>query len=62
MRTLWFGENIKEAVDAPRMHHQVYPMNIYYEYGTLQVSATLQLNIHLFQIYFRKCQFIFGIV
>lgn len=37
MRSLWFGENIKEAVDAPRIHHQLYPMEIMYEYGVLQV-------------------------
>lgn len=36
LRTLWFGENIKEAVDAPRIHHQLYPMTIEYEYGVLQ--------------------------
>lgn len=36
IRSLWFGENIKEAVDAPRIHHQLYPMQIMYEYGVIQ--------------------------
>uniref|UniRef100_A0AAR5PM46 Gamma-glutamyltransferase n=1 Tax=Dendroctonus ponderosae TaxID=77166 RepID=A0AAR5PM46_DENPD len=36
IRSLWFEENVKEAVDAPRIHHQLYPMQIMYEYGVLQ--------------------------
>ncbi|XP_013145262.1 PREDICTED: gamma-glutamyltranspeptidase 1-like isoform X1 [Papilio polytes] len=33
MRKLWFGQTIKQAVDEPRFHHQIFPMNAYYEYG-----------------------------
>ncbi|XP_038210098.1 glutathione hydrolase 1 proenzyme-like isoform X1 [Zerene cesonia] len=33
MRKLWFGQTIKEAVDAARFHHQIFPMYAEYEYG-----------------------------
>ena len=33
IRTLWFGETIKEAIDARRMHHQLFPMAFQYEDG-----------------------------
>nr|CAH7752524.1 unnamed protein product [Callosobruchus chinensis] len=36
IRTLWFGDNLKEAIDAPRLHHQVFPMTVNYEFGVLQ--------------------------
>lgn len=36
MRKLWFGQNIKEAVDASRIHHQIFPMYINYEYGVTE--------------------------
>ncbi|XP_063983642.1 scoloptoxin SSD14 isoform X2 [Diachasmimorpha longicaudata] len=32
-RHLWMNNTIKEALDASRIHHQVYPMEIAYEYG-----------------------------
>ncbi|KAF8768501.1 Scoloptoxin SSD14 like protein [Argiope bruennichi] len=31
IRTLWLGENIKQATDAPRIHHQLFPNYIQYE-------------------------------
>ncbi|XP_054268831.1 scoloptoxin SSD14-like [Macrosteles quadrilineatus] len=36
IRNLFLGKNIKEAIDMPRFHHQLVPMNISYEYGVLQ--------------------------
>ncbi|XP_012258979.2 glutathione hydrolase 1 proenzyme [Athalia rosae] len=32
-RHLWMKETIKEAVDAARIHHQLRPMDVSYEYG-----------------------------
>ncbi|XP_054274793.1 scoloptoxin SSD14-like [Macrosteles quadrilineatus] len=32
---LWLGKSIKDAVDASRIHHQLYPMEISYEYGVI---------------------------
>ncbi|KAL4716683.1 hypothetical protein ACJJTC_004802 [Scirpophaga incertulas] len=36
IRKLWFNQTIKEAVDAARVHHQLFPMVIRYEYGVLK--------------------------
>lgn len=33
MRCLWFNQTLKEAIDAPRLHHQVFPMDVSYEFG-----------------------------
>lgn len=39
MRHLWFKQDIKAAVDASRIHHQLLPNKLYYEYGVLQVIS-----------------------
>lgn len=36
MRFLWMGDDLKKAIDAPRIHHQLYPMEVSYEYGVLK--------------------------
>ena len=33
-RHLFMNEDIKTAIDAPRPHHQLLPMNVYQEMGT----------------------------
>ncbi|XP_053609314.1 glutathione hydrolase 1 proenzyme-like isoform X2 [Plodia interpunctella] len=36
MRKLWFGQNIKQAVDEARIHHQIFPMVVEYEFGIIE--------------------------
>ncbi len=38
MRHLWIGQNVKDAIDAPRLHHQLLPMNVRAEYGVPEVK------------------------
>lgn len=33
-RTLYLGQDVKEAIDSRRFHHQLFPMNLNYEEGT----------------------------
>lgn len=48
MRILWFKQNIKEAVDYPRLHHQIFPMQVAYEYGMLQVGTNVFVIVSRF--------------
>lgn len=35
-RYMWMKNNIKEAIDAPRIHHQLFPMRLEYQYGIVK--------------------------
>jgi gamma-glutamyltranspeptidase/glutathione hydrolase/leukotriene-C4 hydrolase len=39
VRDIFFNMNVKQAIDAKRMHHQLSPMLAYYEEGFTQVRA-----------------------
>lgn len=45
MNNLWFGMNIKQAIDHSRFHHQLFPMQFSYEYGTLKTIVDGLRNI-----------------
>ncbi|CAH1638310.1 unnamed protein product [Spodoptera littoralis] len=36
IRKLWFDQSIKEAVDEARIHHQITPMHVEYEFGVTE--------------------------
>ncbi|XP_063825676.1 glutathione hydrolase 1 proenzyme-like isoform X2 [Ostrinia nubilalis] len=36
IRKLWFDQTIKEAVDEARIHHQIFPMTVEYEFGVVE--------------------------
>ena len=40
-RMFYLGQNVKEAVDARRFHHQLFPMNLNYEDGITTVSVSI---------------------
>jgi len=55
-RVLWFGQNIKEAIDAPRFHHQLLPNVLEYEHGRFdEVSEMKYIPICL--LYSLYCLF-----
>ncbi|GAV01866.1 hypothetical protein RvY_12507 [Ramazzottius varieornatus] len=33
LRVMYLGQDVKEAIDAPRLHHQLLPIQLEYEYG-----------------------------
>lgn len=37
---LWCDKTLKEALDEPRIYHQLMPMIVQYEYGTTKVTIT----------------------
>lgn len=39
-RNQWLGEDIKAAIDARRIHHQLAPMEVAYEEGFPEVTHT----------------------
>ena len=43
LRNLFFDKNVKEAVDAKRLHHQLFPMTAQHEIGFWQVGDSLIL-------------------
>lgn len=48
-RVLWLGQDIKEAIDAPRFHHQLVPNVLQYEkYSFSTVSLSLLLYPSLY--------------
>lgn len=47
IKIFWLGQNIKEAVDAPRIHHQLIPNVVEYEYGIMnQIVEGLEKRGH----------------
>lgn len=39
MRTLWFNDSLVEAVDDPRVHHQLFPPEIQVDPGFPKVDG-----------------------
>ncbi|TRY70401.1 hypothetical protein TCAL_02843 [Tigriopus californicus] len=44
IRNLWFQENIKQAIDSRRIHHQLVPMQVDYEVGLDEDVSTFLME------------------
>ena len=49
LRMLYLGQNVKEAVDARRLHHQLFPMNLNYEDGITTVGDNIIMLIIIYE-------------
>ena len=58
LRSLWLGRNLLQSTDDTRLHHQLAPMNIFYETGLSQVSISVviktRISFKLFPGYYRR--------
>lgn len=62
VRILWLEQNIKQAIDAPRFHHQLEPNILEYEYGILQnVVKALEAKGHQTKRYRERGSAVCGI-
>ncbi|XP_072949395.1 glutathione hydrolase 1 proenzyme isoform X2 [Epargyreus clarus] len=62
MRKLWFDQSIKEAVDEPRFHHQIFPMEVQYQYGiTEDIVKGLRQKGHAMSRYRHQGSIICGL-
>ncbi|XP_011189232.2 glutathione hydrolase 1 proenzyme [Zeugodacus cucurbitae] len=62
VRILWLEQNIKQAIDAPRFHHQLEPNILEYEYGILQnVVKSLEAKGHQTKRYRERGSAVCGI-
>ncbi|XP_011341293.2 glutathione hydrolase 1 proenzyme isoform X2 [Ooceraea biroi] len=51
-KIFWMGQTVKEAVDSARIHHQLFPPEVAYEYGVpKQVIDGLKLRGHVTKRY-----------
>ncbi|KAJ9582223.1 hypothetical protein L9F63_003433, partial [Diploptera punctata] len=46
IRNLWLGNSVKEAIDARRVHHQLMPNTLEYEYGMLNIKLPGNQSYH----------------
>lgn len=62
VRVLWQQQNIKQAIDAARFHHQLVPNSMEYEYGMLQqVVEELEARGHTTERVRRKSTAVCGV-
>ncbi|XP_063880968.1 scoloptoxin SSD14-like isoform X6 [Scylla paramamosain] len=60
LNNLWLGDDIKEAIDARRIHHQLFPMTLSYEDGIVTsqrgecISSVLDVLAGLIQRWVRQ--------
>ena len=54
LKMFWLLQTIKEAVDARRFHHQLFPMNLNYEDGITTVILVINIIFSFIHSFFTR--------